>query len=57
MFADDTNLFLSHRNLKTLFQTANRELEYMNGLKQINFHLQFPLDKWNPQGTEENSFT
>ena len=26
MFADDTNLFLSHRNHKTLFQTANREL-------------------------------
>ena len=27
IFADDTNLFLSHRNHKTLFQTANRELE------------------------------
>ena len=27
MFADDTNLFLSHKNIKKLFETANSELE------------------------------
>ena len=26
MFADDTNLVFSHRNIKTLFDTANNEL-------------------------------
>ena len=51
MFADDTNIFLSHRN--HLFQIANRELENIHewfkqgtlkiflkflGLKHINFH-------------------
>ena len=30
MFADDTNLFYSHRNIKTLFYTANKELEHIN---------------------------
>ena len=27
MFADDTNLFYSHQNVKTLFGTVNCELE------------------------------
>ena len=27
MFADDTNLFYSHQNIKTLFGTVNCELE------------------------------
>ena len=27
MFADDTNLFSSHKNIKTLFQIVNSELE------------------------------
>ena len=27
MFADDTNLFFSHKNLKTLFSTVNKELK------------------------------
>ena len=27
MFADDTNLFCSGKNIKTLFQTANIELK------------------------------
>ena len=26
MFADDTNLFCSHKNIKTLFQTVNSKL-------------------------------
>ena len=30
MFADDTNLFYSHRNIKTLFYTVNKELEHIN---------------------------
>ena len=27
IFADDTNLFYSHQNIKTLFETANSELQ------------------------------
>ena len=27
MFADDTNLFCSHKNIKTLFQIVNSELK------------------------------
>ena len=27
MFADDTNLFYSHRNIKELFTTVNKELQ------------------------------
>ena len=27
MFADDTNLFYSHHDIKTLFSTVNEELE------------------------------
>ena len=30
MFADDTNLFYSHNNIKTLFQTVNKELTLIN---------------------------
>ena len=30
MFADDTNLFYSHENIKTLFQIVNRELKIVN---------------------------
>ena len=26
MFADDTNLFFSHKNIKELFKTMNQEL-------------------------------
>ena len=36
MFADDTNLFLSHRNHKTLPQTANRELENIHECVKAN---------------------
>ena len=39
MFADDTNLFYSHKDIKTLFHTVNRELVEVNiGLKLINYH-------------------
>ena len=29
MFADDTNLFCSHKNIKTLFQIVNSELKLL----------------------------
>ena len=29
MFADDTNLFCSHKNIKTLFQIVNNELNLL----------------------------
>ena len=29
MFADDTNLFCSHENIKTLFQIVNSELKFI----------------------------
>ena len=39
MFADDTNLFYSHNNIKILFKNANDELEkFHNGLRLINFY-------------------
>ena len=31
MFADDTNLFLKHKNLHTLFDIANQDLLKING--------------------------
>ena len=30
MFADDTNLFFSHKNIKILFETVNKELQKVN---------------------------
>ena len=30
MFADDTNFFYSHKNIKGLFYTVNSELEKIN---------------------------
>ena len=30
MFADDTNLFYSHKNITTLFQIVNSELKLVN---------------------------
>ena len=39
MFADDTNLFFAHQDIRHLFQIVNQELENTtNGLFQINFH-------------------
>ena len=39
MFADDTNLFYSHRNINNLFSTVNSVLECINQLlKLINCH-------------------
>ena len=31
MFPDDTNLFYSHHDIKTLFSTVNEELEKIEG--------------------------
>ena len=30
MFADDTNLFYSHKNIKTLFQIVSSKLKLVN---------------------------
>ena len=40
MFADDTNLFYSNKNIKILFKEMNIELKiFQNGLQQINYLL------------------
>ena len=36
MFADDTNLFHSHSDIKTLFQIVNKELTNINKWFQAN---------------------
>ena len=36
-FADDTNLFLTHTNIKEMFSLMNCELEKFNGLNLINY--------------------
>ena len=36
MFADDTNLFYSHKNIKTLFKTVNNELINISTWFQAN---------------------
>ena len=36
MFADDTNLFYSHTNIKTLFNIVNNELNKINILLKAN---------------------
>ena len=39
MFADDTNLFCSHENIKTLFQVVNSELKLVTEwFLAISFH-------------------
>ena len=39
MFADDTNLFLTHKEISYLFQTANFQLERINQwFSQKNCH-------------------
>ena len=30
MFADDTNLFYSHKNIKSLFDMMNKELKHIS---------------------------
>ena len=30
MFADDTNLFYTNKNIKVLFETVNKELHYVD---------------------------
>ena len=41
MFADDSNLFSSHRDIKTLFEVLNKELQHIHGLKQTNYYVFF----------------
>ena len=36
MFADDTNLFYSHKNIKSLFETVNKELANISTWFQAN---------------------
>ena len=36
MFADDTNLFYSHKNTKTIFKTVNEELEKISTWLKLN---------------------
>ena len=39
MYADDTNLFITHKDISYLFETAKLQLERINhGLFQINCH-------------------
>ena len=57
MFADDTNLFYTNKNIKVLFETVNKELHYVNEwflanklsinagkTKYLFFHKQSALD-------------
>jgi len=44
LFADDTNLFAFHRNLNTLVQLVNRELELLNTYFKVN-KLSLNVDK------------
>jgi len=44
LFADDTNLFAFHRNLHTLDQLVNRELELLNTYFKVN-KLSLNVDK------------
>ena len=38
MFADDTNFFYSHKNIKVLFYTVNSELENISQLFKAILH-------------------
>ena len=49
MFADDTNLFYSHKNIESLFDMMNKELKHI-GLEQTNYH-------WIPVKRDIHSFT
>ena len=47
MFADDTNLFLSHKNIDTLFSNMNRELENVSAwFKSNKLSLNVDKTKW-----------
>ena len=47
MFADDTNLFLSHKNIDTLFAIMNVELENVSmWFKSIKLYLNVDKTKW-----------
>ena len=38
MFADDTNLFYSHHDIKTLFSTVNEEIETL-GANRLSLNI------------------
>jgi len=44
LFADDANLFAFHRDLKTLVQLVNRELELINTYFKV-YELSLNVDK------------
>ena len=47
MFADDTNLFLSHKNIDLLFAIMNVELEYVSTwFKSNKLSLKVDKTKW-----------
>ena len=47
MFADDTNLFLSHKNIDTLFASMNKELENVSRwFKSNKLSLNVDKTKW-----------
>ena len=47
MFADDTNLFLSHKNINTLFATLNVQLENVSTwFNSIKLSLNVDKTKW-----------
>ena len=54
MFADDTNLFYSHSEIKTLFETVNCELENINQWFKAN-KLSLNIDKTNYTLFHKNS--
>ena len=47
MFVDDTNLFLSHKNIDTIFAIMNVELENVStGFKSNKLSLNIDKTKW-----------
>ena len=45
MFADDTNLFYTNKNIKVLFETVNKELHYVNLSTQEELNVYFFINK------------
>ena len=46
MFAEDTNLFLSHKNHKTVFQAVNRELHEWFKANKLRFPPLLPFKNY-----------
>ena len=45
MFADDANFFMLAKNIKVLFETVNKELNYVNLLKQEKLNIYFFINQ------------